>query len=159
MVIAQSSSQLYSDSSCVVRFLIGSSGAAGPTQRKESGRSQLLGKTCRSGLISLAAFARQLLKSFTRHQFTAQLLALAAFVLAGPTTASPLSSFSALTQSSTSFPVLAAALNIQLMSSVSDLFSRWFFASDHGNLLGCQYGGRAPPPARDMWITCRLLRR
>jgi len=35
------------------------------------------------------------------------------------------------------FSVFAAALKIQLMSSVSDLFSRWFSASKHGNRLGC----------------------
>jgi hypothetical protein len=41
------------------------------------------------------------------------------------------------------FSVFAAALKIQLMSPVSDLFSRWFSASKHGNLLGCQYGAGA----------------
>jgi hypothetical protein len=33
------------------------------------------------------------------------------------------------------FSVFAAALNIQLMSLASDLFSRWFSVFDHGNLL------------------------
>lgn len=41
------------------------------------------------------------------------------------------------------FSVFAAALKIQLMSSASDLFSRWFSASKHINLLGCHYGGRS----------------
>src|SRR5258708_6281008 len=46
------------------------------------------------------------------------------------------------------FSVFAAALKIQLMSPASDLFSRWFSASKHGNLLGCQYEAGAParPP-------------
>jgi hypothetical protein len=42
------------------------------------------------------------------------------------------------------FSVFATALNIQLMSPASDLFSRWFSASKHGNLLGCDYGAGAP---------------
>jgi hypothetical protein len=33
------------------------------------------------------------------------------------------------------FSVFAAALKIQLMSSAGDLFSCWFSASNHGNLL------------------------
>src|SRR6266581_1450108 len=41
------------------------------------------------------------------------------------------------------FSVFAAALKIQLMSSANDLFSRWFSASKHGNLLRCQHGGRS----------------
>jgi hypothetical protein len=59
------------------------------------------------------------------------------------------------------FSVFAAALKIQLMSPASDLFSRWFSASKHGNLLGCQYEAGAPnrPPYYEKWITCRLLRR
>jgi hypothetical protein len=44
--------------------------------------------------------------------------------------------------------VFAAALKIQLMSPASDLFSRWFSASKHGNLLGCQYGAGAPTDLR-----------
>jgi hypothetical protein len=36
--------------------------------------------------------------------------------------------------------VVAAALKIQIMSQASDLFSRWFSASKHGNLLGCLRG-------------------
>jgi hypothetical protein len=35
------------------------------------------------------------------------------------------------------FSVFAAALKIQLISPASDLLSRWFFESNHGNLLGC----------------------
>src|SRR6266849_3560922 len=57
------------------------------------------------------------------------------------------------------FSVFAAALKIQLMSPASDLFSRWFSASKHGNLLGCQYGAGGPTSVYEMWITCRLLRR
>jgi hypothetical protein len=41
------------------------------------------------------------------------------------------------------FSVFAAALNIQLMSPASDLFSRWFFESNHGNLLGCLGQGQS----------------
>jgi hypothetical protein len=44
--------------------------------------------------------------------------------------------------------VFAAALKIQLMSPASDLFSRWFSASKHGNLLGCQYGAGAATELR-----------
>ena len=40
------------------------------------------------------------------------------------------------------FSVFTAAFKIQLMSSASDLFSRWFSASKHGNLPGGEYGGR-----------------
>jgi hypothetical protein len=40
------------------------------------------------------------------------------------------------------FSVFAAALKIQIMGEASDLFSRWFSASKHGNLLGCQCEGR-----------------
>jgi hypothetical protein len=46
------------------------------------------------------------------------------------------------------FSVFAAALKIQLMSPASDLFSRWFSESNHGNLLGCQYGAGAPTDLR-----------
>ncbi len=35
------------------------------------------------------------------------------------------------------FSLFAAALKIQLISSASDLFSRWFSMSKHGNLPGC----------------------
>jgi hypothetical protein len=73
--------------------------------------------------------------SSTQHQFTASRPAWAVLVFAGPAIGSSRSSFSALTQSSTSFFVFAAAPNIQLMSFASDLFSRWFSAFDHGNLL------------------------
>src|SRR2546429_4407297 len=59
------------------------------------------------------------------------------------------------------------------MSPASDLFSRWFSESNHGNLLGCQDGGRSadrPPYARcgrseehtselqsRLHLVCRLL--
>jgi len=46
------------------------------------------------------------------------------------------------------FSVFAAALKIQLMSSASDLFSRWFSESNHCNLLGCQDGAGAPTDLR-----------
>jgi hypothetical protein len=46
------------------------------------------------------------------------------------------------------FSVFAAAFKIQLMSPASDLFSRWFSPSKHGNLLGCQYGAGAPTDLR-----------
>jgi len=42
--------------------------------------------------------------------------------------------------------LFAAALTIELMSSASDFRSRWFRASDHGNLLGCQHAGRSADP-------------
>src|SRR5713226_6380423 len=52
------------------------------------------------------------------------------------------------------FSVFAAALKIQLMSSASDLFSRWFFASKHGNILGCVNTG---PERRSPYMRCGLL--
>jgi hypothetical protein len=51
--------------------------------------------------------------------------------------------------------VFAAASKIQLMSPASDLFSRWFSTSKHGNLLGCQY--EAGAPARPPYMRCGLL--
>jgi hypothetical protein len=48
------------------------------------------------------------------------------------------------------FPVVAAALKIQIMRKASDLFSRWFSASKHGNLLGCLGVGR-PTSTYEMW--------
>jgi len=58
------------------------------------------------------------------------------------------------------FSVFAAALKIQLMSPASDLFSRWFSASKHGNLLGCQYGPGPPPTSvYEMWITAFVRNR
>ena len=57
------------------------------------------------------------------------------------------------------FSVFAAALKIQLMSPASDLFSRWFSASKHGNLLSCEHGGPSVDLVYEMWITCRLPRR
>jgi hypothetical protein len=44
------------------------------------------------------------------------------------------------------FSVFAAALKIQLMSSASDLLSRWFSASKHGYLLAFSRGQKHPPP-------------
>jgi hypothetical protein len=46
--------------------------------------------------------------------------------------------------------VFAAALKIEFMSSPSDLFSRWFSASNHGNLLGCLRGPEPRPPHTEM---------
>jgi hypothetical protein len=45
------------------------------------------------------------------------------------------------------------------MSPASDLFSRWFSASKHGNLLSCEHGGPSVDLVYEMWITCRSLRR
>ena len=40
--------------------------------------------------------------------------------------------------------LFAAALQIQLIRSVSDLFFRWFSACKHSSLLGCHCKGRTP---------------
>ena len=83
----------------------------------------------------------------------------AGLVFDGPTTRSSLSSFSALAQSSTSFPCSPPRFTIQLMSPASDLFFRWFSVSKHGNLLVCLQGPEHRPPHMRYGITCRLLRR
>jgi hypothetical protein len=51
------------------------------------------------------------------------------------------------------FSVFAAALKIQLMSSTSDLFFRWFSTSKHGNLLSCRYKAGASTDLHiiEMW--------
>ena len=48
------------------------------------------------------------------------------------------------------FPLFAAALKIQCISEMRDLFFRWFSAFKHGNLLGCQSGAGAPTPVDDV---------
>jgi hypothetical protein len=42
-------------------------------------------------------------------------------------------------------PRLAAPLGVQLVSSASDVFSRYLFAFDHGNLLGCRHDEQSSP--------------
>jgi hypothetical protein len=57
------------------------------------------------------------------------------------------------------FSRFAAAPEIQLICSTSDLFSRWFSNDEHDNLLGCRHEGQVLPLVRDLRPTCRLPRR
>jgi len=69
-------------------------------------------------------------------------------------------SFSALAQSSDVFSVPAAAFKIQLMSSASDLFWRWFLLANISTLLDLvSTRAEAPTSVCEMWISCRFLRR
>src|SRR5439155_14104715 len=109
----------------------GTNWPAPPNER--SARSRLLkpGRQAVGSVVSLVALARQDVYSWRINQLDALRTAWATLVFAGPATGSSLSSFSALTQSSTSFPCSPPRC------PASDLFSRWFSVSNYCNLLGC----------------------
>src|SRR5467141_1025328 len=79
----------------------------GPLQTKDLSGLGCQGKPGRQGVgavVSLVSLARQDVYSYGVRQLDMSRPAWAALAFAGPTTGSSLSSFSALTQSSTSFP-------------------------------------------------------
>src|SRR5712664_2228380 len=97
-------------------------------------------------VVSLVPFARQDVYSYGVRQLDMSRAAWAALVFAGPANRFLAQLFFSSNPVLDIFSVFAATLKLQLMSSASDLFSRWFSASKHGNLLGCQYGGGGRPP-------------